>query len=58
MAVSLAIPGYIPAEPSLLIALAMIAFAFVDDGPRDALDPQSNRWRSVVGVSIGGVWSV
>jgi oligopeptide transport system permease protein len=29
--------------PSLLIALVMIAFAFVGDGLRDALDPQSNR---------------
>ena len=29
--------------PSLLIALIMIAFAFVGDGLRDALDPQSNR---------------
>ena len=29
--------------PSVLIALIMIAFAFVGDGLRDALDPQSNR---------------
>ncbi len=29
--------------PSLLIALVMIAFAFVGDGLRDALDPQSRR---------------
>lgn len=29
--------------PSVLIALVMIAFAFVGDGLRDALDPQSNR---------------
>jgi oligopeptide transport system permease protein len=29
--------------PSLLIALIMIAFAFVGDGLRDALDPQSNK---------------
>ena len=29
--------------PSLLIALIMIAFAFVGDGLRDALDPQSTR---------------
>lgn len=29
--------------PSLLIALVMIAFAFVGDGLRDALDPQSHR---------------
>lgn len=28
--------------PSMLIALIMIAFAFVGDGLRDALDPQSN----------------
>lgn len=31
--------------PSLLIALIMIAFAFVGDGLRDALDPQSERQR-------------
>jgi len=29
--------------PSLLIALIMISFAFVGDGLRDALDPQSNK---------------
>ena len=29
--------------PSMLIALVMIAFAFVGDGLRDALDPQSRR---------------
>jgi ABC-type dipeptide/oligopeptide/nickel transport system permease subunit len=29
--------------PSLLIALIMIAFAFVGDGLRDALDPQMSR---------------
>jgi ABC-type dipeptide/oligopeptide/nickel transport system permease subunit len=29
--------------PSALIALIMIAFAFVGDGLRDALDPQSSR---------------
>lgn len=31
--------------PSLLIAMIMIAFAFVGDGLRDALDPQSDRQR-------------
>lgn len=31
--------------PSLLIALIMIAFAFVGDGLRDALDPQTDRHR-------------
>lgn len=30
------------AQPTLLIALIMIAFAFVGDGLRDALDPQTN----------------
>jgi oligopeptide transport system permease protein len=29
--------------PSALIALIMIAFAFVGDGLRDALDPQSDK---------------
>lgn len=29
--------------PSLLISLAMVAFAFVGDGLRDALDPQLSR---------------
>ena len=34
---------YIVLFPAMFIALTMLAFNFVGDGLRDALDPQNNR---------------